>query len=142
MCHHFCTFSKKCNFTHCHLEKCLNLYFFPILDQCTMNKTGSNSGHFVKYWVKLTLLKYTNKMVISDQKRKINGTAPKIPKVYQVWQLSCYSTQLEKLNLGAFLKMATNWTSFVHGAMCLAMRELSTVICHIKIWFLIGVLSF
>ena len=73
-----------------------------------MNKTGSNSGHFVKYWVKLTLLKYTTKMVISDQKRKINGTAPKIPKVYQVWQLSCYSTQLEKLNLGAFLKMATN----------------------------------
>ena len=57
--------------------------------QCTMNKTGSNSGHFVKYWVKLTLLKYTNKMVISDQKRKINGMAPKIPKVYQVWQLSC-----------------------------------------------------
>ena len=75
---------------------------------CTMNKTGSNSGHFVKYWVKLTLLKYTNKMVKSDQKRKINGMAPKIPKVYQVWQLSCYSTQLEKLNLGAFLKMATN----------------------------------
>ena len=74
----------------------------------TMNKTGSNSGHFVKYWVKLTLQKYTNKMVISDQKRKINGMAPKIPKVYQVWQLSCYSTQLEKLNLGAFLKMATN----------------------------------
>ena len=63
------------------------------LTHCTMNKTGSNSGHFVKYWVKLTLLKYTNKMVISDQKRKINGTAPKIPKVYQVWQLSCYSTQ-------------------------------------------------
>ena len=82
-----------------------------------MNKTGSNSGHFVKYWVKLTLLKYTNKMVISDQKRKINGMAPKIPKVYQVWQLSCYSTQLEKLNLGAFLKMATNWTSFVHSAL-------------------------
>ena len=73
-----------------------------------MNKTGSNSGHFVKYWVKLTLLKYTNKMVISDQKRKINGTAPKIPKVYQVWKLSFYSTKLEKLNLGAFLKMATN----------------------------------
>ena len=73
-----------------------------------MNKTGSNSGHFVKYWVKLTLLKYTNKMVISDQKRKINGTAPKIPKVYQVWQLYYYSTQQKKLNLGAFLKMATN----------------------------------
>ena len=73
-----------------------------------MNKTGSNSGHFVNYWVKLTLLNYTNKMVISDQKSKINGTAPKIPKVYQVWQLSCYSNQLEKLNLGAFLKMATN----------------------------------
>ena len=84
--------------------------------QGTMNKTGSNSGHFVKYWVKLTLLKYNNKMVKSDQKRKINGMAPKIPKVYQVWQLSCYSTQLEKLNLGAFLKMATNWTSFVHSA--------------------------
>ena len=35
-----------------------------------MNKTGSNSGHFVKYWVKLILLKYTDKMVISDQKSK------------------------------------------------------------------------
>ena len=34
--------------------------------------------------------------------------APKIPKVYQVWQLYYYSTQQKKLNLGAFLKMATN----------------------------------
>ena len=47
-------------------------------------------------------------MVISDKKRKKNGMAPKIPKVYQVWQLYYYSTQQEKLNMGAFLKMATN----------------------------------
>ena len=42
------------------------------------------------------------------QKTQKNGMAPKIPKVYQVWQLYYYSTQQEKLNLGAFLKMATN----------------------------------
>ena len=51
------------------------------------------------------------------QKTQKNGMAPKIPKVYQVWQLYYYSTQQEKLNLGAFLKMATNWTSFVHSAL-------------------------
>ena len=42
------------------------------------------------------------------QKTQKNGMAPKIPMVYQVWQLYYYSTQQEKLNLDAFLKMATN----------------------------------